>query len=124
MTDDVTKPLPELFSVSWLCAIHHENDKRQDTWFLITENIIIICGQQTSPKVLATEDDESVISFTIFSYFSVKKSRLRIIPSLSIFGECRSTSYLSIFQNVILHYSDFIKEFGTLSRRVTPTITT
>ena len=68
--------------------------------------------QQTLPKVLATEDDESVISSTIFSPFSIKISRLRIIPSLSIFGECRSTSRLSKFSKCnITFFSDSIKEY-------------
>ena len=35
MSDDATKPRSALFSISWLCAMRHENDVYQDTSFLV-----------------------------------------------------------------------------------------
>ena len=113
MSDDVTKPQSGLFSIFWLCAIHLENDICRYTSFLInTKYEHVINYKPTLPKVLAIDDDESVISSTTFSLFSFKKSRLRIIPSLSIFGDCRSTSRLSTFSkcNITL-LSDSINEY-------------
>ena len=100
MNDDATKPHSGLFSISWLCAIHLENDVCQDTLFLINrKHEHFIDYKQTLPKALAIDDDESVISSITFSPFSIRKSRLRIIPYLGI------AHVYQYFQNAILHYS-------------------
>ena len=71
-----------------------------------------VTRQQTIPKVFATEDEKSVINSTILSCSSIRKSRLRTMPSLSILGERRSTSRLSIFTKCsITLSSDSIKEY-------------
>ena len=49
------------------------------------------------PKILATEDEASVINSSTVKPFVIKKFKQRLIPSLSMLGERKPTSRLSMF---------------------------